>query len=302
MSAFVYGWDNEEKSKTFWLRFTPCTREPKSWKEEVYAAACSIAQRTKKPIWVCYSGGIDSEVACQAFYDQKIPFSVLTLEHAGRTNARDIAHAVRWCRARNVFQKIVTIDMPTFLTSDIEAYAKQYAAIHPFRYLQIKLMELVEDMGGYAVLCSGEQLYQVDLTKPHLTRDDVYLPFSNGHALPLEWCKDNKTEHEPYFHFSTPELCLSYTRLPLVSFVLNNPESLFRHKSNIYTFKRVVYQSIWTDLVSRCKDDGLSGDIKLLVDDSRTRLREQFGAQFVEIRLPVPSFQGQLTGGENRVI
>lgn len=296
MSAFNYGWDADKtEGDSFWIRFNPCTREPQRWKEELYAGARSIANRANKPIWVCSSGGIDSEVACRAFYDQGLHFSVLTLEHEAGTNQHDIEYAKKWCRKHGVTQKIVNIDMPVFLTSEVDAYTKDYIAIHPFRYLQVKLMELVEEMGGYAVLGGGEQVYKADLSKPLITREDLYLSLSNGIAVPLEWCKDNRTSHEPYFHYSTPELCLSYISLPLVSFALNNPESVFRHTANAFTLKRVVYQSVWTDLEIRTKSHGFE-KIMPLVQETRARLRKQFEGQYIPINLPIVSFESQLTG------
>lgn len=294
MTAFTFGDGDGEGGAGFWLRFNPCTREPKSWKEELYAAARAIADMATKPIWVCFSGGIDSEVACQAFYDQQIPFSVLTLEFEGGLNRQDIQYAIKWCQNRGVHQKIVPLDIASFLSADVAGY-ERYPAVHPFRYIQIRLMELVEGMGGYAVLCSGEQVYDVDRTKSVITRRDLFLPFSNGNIVPLEWCKDNATSHEPYFHFRTPELCLSYMRLPLVDFALNNPEVLFRHWSNSYTFKRIVYQSVWTNLEIRYKRDGYE-QIRPLIDASRDALKEKFWPQYKERNISVPEFERQLLG------
>ncbi len=292
MTAFTFEAGGKEKDGAFSLRFTPCSREPAIWKEEIYTAAHSIAHKAKKPLWVCSSGGIDSEVACQAFYDQQIPFSVLTLEFEDGLNQHDIHYAAQWCRDRGVHQEIVPLNITSFISSGVAAY-ERYPAVHPFRYIQIRLMEHVEERGGYAVLCSGEQVYDVDRTKPVITRSDLFLPFSNGNAIPLEWCKDNSTAHEPYFHFSTPELCLSYLRQPLVDFVLNNPELLFRHWSNAYTFKRIVYQSVWTNLALRYKRDGYER-IRPMIDASRNALREKFHEQYRECNISVPELERQL--------
>lgn len=296
MSAFNYVHGRSaEGTDTLSIHFNSCSREPLSWEEELYAAARTIVNRTAKPIWVCSSGGIDSETVCRAFYDQGMNFSVLTLEHAAGTNYHDIKYAIEWCRERGVHQKIVKIDMSAFLTSEVEEYASTYSAVHPFRYFQIKLMQIVEDMGGFAVLAGGEQLYLADRTKPCLTRDDLYLLFAVGNIAPLEWCKDNKVSHEPYFYFSTPELCLSYTHIPIISFALSNPDAVFRHKSNTYTLKRLAYQSVWTDIKARYKSDGFER-IDPLVQDARKRMRERFGDSLPTFRLPVPEFERQLKG------
>lgn len=296
MSALSYTKETDKSGEGLMrVGFDACTRRPLSWKEEIYAAARDIAGRTTKRIWVCSSGGIDSELACRAFFDQSIPFSVLTLEHIGGTNDHDIKYARKWCIARGVEQKVVQIDMAHFLNAEVARYAERYQAVHPFRYFQIKLMELVEDMGGYAVLCSGEQLYQADLSKAVITRADMYLPLTNGNIVPLQWCDDNDLEHEPYFHYATPELCLSYMREPLVAFALDNPELVFRHPANVYTFKRLVYQSIWNDIEIRYKYDGYENIRKPLFEDALKRLHERFDANFVQYRIPVDECIEQLS-------
>ncbi len=294
MGALQYKKEATERGKdSLSFYFLPCEREPLSWKEELFAAARSIVNRTNKPIWVCSSGGIDSEIACRSFYDQGINFSVLTVEHEAGTNYHDIKFAIEWCRERGVQHKIVKLDMPRFLSHDVEEYAKKYPAFHPFRYFQIRLMEIVEEMGGFAVLAGGEQLYQTDRTKQLLTKDDVTLMFTTGNIAPLEWLKDTKLDHEPYFYFSQPEVCAAYMRIPLVEFAINNPEAVFRHKANTFTLKRLVYQSVWTDLEVRYKADGFE-KIKKLVNDSADQLKQRFQADFVIHHMPVTVFESQL--------
>jgi hypothetical protein len=297
MNAHRYAWEKDRaENEALRFYFEACTREPLAWKEEVYAAARTIADKTKKPIWVCSSGGIDSEIACRAFFDQGIDFSVLTLRHAGGTNDHDIKYAIEWCRARGVHQKIVSIDMEHFLTKEVDEYMKKYVAVHPYRYFQIKLMSLVEQMGGYAVICSGEQIYRTDPEAKVIERKDMYMFFSIGNTVPFEWCKDNNTDHEAYFYYTTPELCLSYLRLPLVKFVLDNPEQVFRHKRNTFVLKRLVYQGVWPDIEPRFKLDGFE-NLQPLIDDALRRMKNSFGSKLVEFRLSIPEFERQLSAG-----
>ena len=295
MSALRYQRKSEHGIDSLVFSFDSCIREPCVWKEEIYAAARVIANRANKPIWVCSSGDLDSEIVCRAFFDQGIHFSVLTIEHATGTNHRDIKYAIEWCRVRGVRQKIVKVDMQIFFTKEVDVYADRYVAEHPFRYFQIKLMEIVEEMGGYAVLAGGEQVYVVDQSESTIMQEDVSLLCTVGTIAPIEWYKDRTTEHEPHFYFRTPELCLSFMRLPLVAFALNNPESVFRHSANAHTFKRLVYQSIWTDIEIRYKSDGFE-KIRSLEQDAIRRMRRRFGSKLVTYRLPVTVFERQLTG------
>ena len=61
-----------------WFRFSHCTRTPLSWMEELEKGAISLAESTTKPIWICSSGGVDSETLCEVFLKLGLPFNVLT--------------------------------------------------------------------------------------------------------------------------------------------------------------------------------------------------------------------------------
>lgn len=288
--------DPASSSEEFSIWFSGIRRAPGDWKSEMYTYARELASSTQRPLWVCFSGGIDSEVACRALYDQGIPFSILTLEHAQGTNLNDTSYARAWCKKFGVLQKIEKIDIDAFLTTDVDEYAKKYPAIHPFRFLQIRLMEIIESFGGYAVLCSGEQLYMTDYSLPIWTNKDVYISLSNGTTIPMQWCKDNNAEHEPYFHFGSPEMCLSYMDLPVVEFALNHPDSIFRHRNNKYLLKRLAYQSVWTDIDRRPKLDGFE-QISPLFEACRTRLLTEYGSKHIEVRVSVEELRAQLTKG-----
>jgi len=293
MSALTYGTDPEGKA---WLRFLSCTREPGTWKEELAAAARAIAQKADRPLWICSSGGLDSEIACRSFYDQGLHFSVLSLAYEGGANAYELRHAIAWCRDRGVTHRIVPFDMAAFLRHGMYVYAERYPAIHPFRYVQLKLLEMVDEFGGLAVLCSDDQLYRLrDGTEPPLAKRDLELRFSNGSLVPLHWRDARGTSHEPYFHFATPELCLSFLRLPLIRFAIEHPESVFMHRHNVHFLKTLVYQSVWTDVVPRRPSDGFNGLRRELMDAQST-LVERFGRLHEPIIISVDEFESQLTG------
>lgn len=286
---------NADGTRGLTFSFAPCTREPGSWREEVYATARDIARKAQKPIWVCASGGIDSEIVCRAFFDQGINFSVLTLAFEGGKNEHDMRYATKWCAEHGVKQLVVPFNAEKFLIEEVEVYAESYVALHPFRYFQIRLMELVESMGGYAVLAGGEQLYYVQVPLVQMRPEDVHLIFAIGNTVPFDWCNNTQTQHEPYFYFRTPEVCASFLRHPLVSFALQNPSHIFGHTSNTYLLKRMAYQAVWTDLELRFKATGFER-VQKLVDDAQRRMREKFKDSLLVYRLPVVEFQKQLAG------
>jgi hypothetical protein len=285
MNSLLYTYD-PTIAGSFKISFKRCSREPKSWKEELYAAALEIVNESTKPLWLCFSGGIDSEVLCEAFFNQGINFSVLTLEHVGGTNEHDIGFARKWCRAHGVTQKIVQIDMDKFLKEDIERYITDgYVAFHPFRYQQIKLLEIAESLGGRAILGGGEHLYEVKKGLKQLSPEDIYHQYLSEFITPLEWNARNGTKHRPYFYLQTPELMLSYLNLPFIECALTHPET-FRHPASKYLLKRLAFQAEWPENEARAKYDGfekIRSDIHAKRDDMQLR----FGDMAQSFDLPI---------------
>ncbi len=275
--------------------FSPCTREVLGLAEEVDAAARDIASeasRLNKPVWVCFSGGIDSEVVCESLHRQGIHFRVLTLEHEEGTNEYDIAYAKKWCASHHVEQKIVSLNMGKFIRTEIDQYVEAgYIANYPFRYLQLRLLEIIEGMGGYGVLGGGEHMYA---TETVAGKESIVLHFQTGYAAPLEWCRRRTTAHEPYFFFRTPELMRSYMTQPIVSCALEYPET-FRHQANAYLLKRLVYHSTWPFMETRHKYDGFER-VRDVARARRLQLEKHFGKRFSVYTLPVTVLSKQLTG------
>jgi len=271
----------------FEVKFKKCSQAPLSWKEEIYKAAVKIAQSTTKTIYLCMSGGIDSEVMCQAFWDQKIPFKGLTLEHKEKTNRHDIRYAIEWCRRHKVEHEIIPFDVKGFLEKEIDSYVDQgYEAGHPYFYFQIRLMEIAEKLGGCAVLGGGEQLYFFNDGRPSLS-------FESGRMASLAYCQRNNLQHMPYFYLSTPELCLSYNQIPAVKYILNHPE-LLKPLDNTYLMKRFIYQSIWPDLKPREKYHGYEG-VAVMAAYTSARLQANLKDKLQTFYLPADEFESQLT-------
>ncbi len=275
------------------FHFSHCTREPLSWLEELEKAAVLLAASTTKPIWICSSGGVDSETLCEVFFRLKLPFSVLTIEFAEGKNAHDIAHAKEWCRRHGVRHELYPLDIFDFVKHELDQYIEQgYVAGELFRYLMVKEVAVVHEMGGFAVLAGGEQLYEVDASKDVLTAADPYLKADITYTTPLEWCRRHGVRHEPYFYFSTPEIMLAWLRIPLVDFVLHHPE-FFRHPSNKHALKNSVIRYHFPQQQWRNKYTGFEQVLNLdaLV---KAKLQEHFGDRVQKSRLYVSELLQQL--------
>jgi hypothetical protein len=286
--AFSYSFD------PFSVKFDPCTREPQDWKEQMRTLARKLANGAgSRPIIVCAGGRIGSELICRALFEEGIHFSVVTVEYTDGANREDVEYARAWCIAHGIEQKVITLDMAKFFSKDIERYITEgYRARNLFRYFQLFLLETVESLGGYAVLGCGAQMYRLASEVPR--EEDVYLQYERGLTVPIEWMDTNNTSHCAYFFASNPEMCLAYLRIPIVDFAVRHP-SIFSHENNRSLFKRLVYQSLWPDIVPRKSMSGYDR-IKPLRIQVQNKLMARFGESIEMYRLPVVQFRQQLEG------
>ncbi|HVP43625.1 MAG TPA: hypothetical protein VMS96_09330 [Terriglobales bacterium] len=294
MDNLQYRWD-ELGFPTPASRFTfsHCTREPLSWTEELEKAAIDLAKSARRPIWICSSGGVDSETLCEIFLRLNLSFKVLTLEFVDGKNAHDIVHAKQWCKQHGVAQELYPFDIFDFVKNELDQYIEEgYVAGELFRYLMVKEVAVVDEMGGFAVLAGGEQLYHVDGSREVLTAADPYLQADITYTTPLEWCRRHGVRHEPYFYFSTPEIMLAWLRIPLVDFVLHHPD-YFRHPTNKHALKNSVIRYHFPQQQWRNKCTGFEQVLNLdaLV---RAKLVEHFGARVQKSRLYVSELLQQL--------
>ncbi len=274
------------------FEFSHSARTPLPWIEELEKAA-SLAKSTTKPIWICSSGGVDSETVCEIFLRLNLPFNVLTIEFADGKNSHDVVYAKRWCQQNQVRQELYPLDIFDFVKDDLDNYIEDgYVAGELFRYMMIKEMSIVESIGGFAVLAGGEQLYEVDASKEVLTAADPYLKVDISYTTPLEWCRRNHVQHEPFFYFSTPEIMLAWLQLPIVKFVLSNPD-FFRHPTNKHALKNSVIRYHFPQQQWRNKYTGFEQVVNL-ARMVQARLENHFGARIQKSRLYVSELLKQL--------
>jgi len=293
-----YRWDEPNfPTPASRFKFSHCSRTPLSWMEELEKAALALAESTTKPIWICSSGGVDSETVCEIFHRLKLPFNVLTIEFADGKNAHDVVHAKRWCQQNHVRQELFPLDIFAFVKNELDQYIEDgYVAGELFRYMMIKELSIVESMGGFGVLAGGEQLYEVDATKKVLTAADPYLKVDISYTTPLEWCRRNCRRHEPFFYFGTSEIMLAWLRIPFVDFVLNHPDFL-RHPTNKHALKNSVIRYHFPHQQWRNKYTGFE-QVLPLARMVQERLENHFGARIQKSRLYVSELLQQLEPAE----
>lgn len=252
--AFTYQFNPTVKNS---ILFNSITRPCSTWGQEVLMAVEQIRSSTTKDLVVCYSGGIDSELICQALLQKKIPFKVLTVKFKSDQNNYDIDFSTKFCKQHNINQTFIDIDPIEFYTNGIQKYILQgFKAHNLYRYLQMFLLEYVEKLDATAIIGSGEQMYAV-------VDDQPGVEYFGDFFTTLEFNKTLSNFHYPCFYYSTPELVLSYMETPPVAMLLSNPAYLRRQfwppkkeafSSNLV--KQIVIYNTFPELELRRKYTG----------------------------------------------
>jgi hypothetical protein len=214
----------------FKIWYSPCERESLSWTEEIKIAADIIAQSTNKDIWVCMSGGVDSEIVARTLKNNNIPFRALIARFLDELNLHDIGFAIEYCQANNIDYKIIDFDIIEFLQQGYKTYMNQnLVSNNVFRYYAIELLQQIENMDGYAILggkSAGLELQQKRIADIDLNNDPVCDTYDIGSLAPLEWCRKNNLDHSVFFYQTTSEIHHAYLKDPVSQLLINNPHML----------------------------------------------------------------------------
>ncbi len=160
---FKFGFDQPDFSartsptQTWTVNYGSIERPVQDWKSECLIAAKQIAETTSKQIYVCFSGGIDSEVAIESFRLAGIPVVAAIMRFKNGLNSHDISWAEKYCRRHQIRMEYYDVDVNAFYQS--QEYREVISAtncFYPMLSLQMKIMEWVAQNGGFPVVGSAE--------------------------------------------------------------------------------------------------------------------------------------------------
>lgn len=282
MIAFDYSYID----KKFDVKFKPVSRQIKSWKEELLLSAKSIADSTDKPLYVLMSGGIDSEQVARVFLELKIDFTALTMTHKNKTNLHDIKDAIDFCTNHNIKQTFVELDTEYFFSQQIEKYINQgYRSTNVYHYLQLFLIDKLEELGGFGIGGAGEQVY-------YTVDNEVHLKINPHYTLGMDYCKNNNYQHNLWFNLSTPEIYASYLNIDLVKLLTKEPEYFVNHHYASFE-KIIIYHSHWPKMKKRFKYSGFEYLQETMRDIKEKELTERF-PDLIDYYFPIENVKREL--------
>jgi hypothetical protein len=237
-------------SSIFSIKLTSVSRKPQPWKDELIIAAKEYT-KFNRHLFVSMSGGIDSEVTAISFLNAGIPFTPLILQYEFNNkilNNYDIKYAFEFCTKHNLSPMIHSVNPVEFVkmaTSDDYAKYTQIAGV--YMYVQIYLINLVEDMNGMLVGGGTEQNWRYSTELEFCIR--------SSYLTAYQYMYDNNLKHWPSFHWTTPELIRSYIDVPVVKKALEKPKN-FKIKDYVNSIKIRAFHENFPELILRKKYHG----------------------------------------------
>jgi len=237
-----------------------------NFREQCIRAASLIGKSTSEDIWLCFSGGIDSEIAFHSLRIAEVPFKVAICKFKDGINEHDIKWARKICSDYNIEYREWELDIVKFLEGPVFDVAEKYKIITSHAPWHIWLAEQVP---GYSIFAGGDLIIRREENTVNYT-----ISWSPHSVLVYRYLLDSNREGQPIFFLHTPELMASFILHPYVQNFLKVSKSM--SMLGIKYFKPAVYISSWPEMIyQRQKYTGLE-TIKEFDDSKRKILWEKY--------------------------
>ncbi len=236
---------------TYTVDYSPVSRPPQSFFTEVRQSVQLAYDARQAPMYICYSGGLDSEFVLHAFCEQKIPFTPVILKT--QYNHHDIAYAIRFCENRNLRYQLIDLDFDHFVTSGKMLDICLDAKTGPGNAV---LLWLYTQIDGSVITGEGDQLLGRKVDDPQW-----YVYEDENDTRIMEFRKKHQVLGPPFLlSCYTPEQMLSYLLEPVIVDLVNNriPKKL----SNVSSKARIYSGCSGYDFEARPKFHGFENTME----------------------------------------
>ena len=119
-----------------------CNRIPMNVRGEIIRTAKIISRKHKEKMSVFFSGGLDSEIAINAWIESRAPFTPVIVKFINDLNIDDVSQAVKFCDAYGLNPTILDFDPVKFYESgEWQRVAKDYQSYTFYQQILLKVAE-----------------------------------------------------------------------------------------------------------------------------------------------------------------
>lgn len=213
-------------NESFTIDIDPAKRIPNSFGKELVANAQEIYDLRQGPVYVLYSGGIDSELVMEVFLSLKMKVVPVITRLLPNYNSNDLEYAFKYCKYRNIDPLVIDINLDEFITGT--EMLKTSEQVGPAPYQMLPILNVALKLDGTVISGNNEPYFGPDDTdnKWYLT-DKEYL------------CVWNRL-YEKGKIYGTPSF-LSWTSETMLAFCLD--PTIVKLGNNQLIGKRGTYSS-----------------------------------------------------------
>lgn len=279
---FQFGYDsllfNQRQSpeQKWIISYGHIDRAVQDWKNECILAARDIAIQSNRQIYICLSGGIDSEVTIESFRLAGVPVIAAVMRFKDQLNAHDIFWAERYCHRHRISIEYYDVDALGFYkTQEYQSIVDSTQCFYPMLSLQMKVMSWVVEKKGFPVLGSAEcYLERLPNQKWVLYEREIY-------AALYRYQIQKKFEGVCGFFQWSPEMMYSFLVDPMIKKLIHNE---LLEKNNSLEIKQDLY-SYYFQTEPRKKYYGWE-KFSLIEEGMRQELLRRFHFARTEIKTP----------------
>ena len=228
---------NKIPSLGSYISVPPYKNHGKSIRDDYFSLVQDFANKYKDYKFVLgMSGGIDSEVCAETFYQLNIPFRVLSLRLFKGQNDFDLVYAAKYCKDRKINQKIIPLSYNKLIRNIIPKAVKYGQFTHSIS--QVALTFLFDYIGEKEILINSGH------------NPDYYL------QLGLGWWEDSPNYIK--YAINTKNKFMTFTSLEPIfcHYAKNHDSSQPGEKDNSF-----LYES-YDNLIHRIKYTGWEKSLK----------------------------------------
>lgn len=265
----------------FEVSYAAASRSPQTFRTECSLLAATLAEEARgMPIYVCISGGVDSEVVCRAFIEAGISFTPVVFRY--KLHQRDDLGAIsRFVTAQGLQLKTIPFDEEEFVRFELKNWANRYPISEPFAAFD---MARIERLDGCVVFGCG----------------DIVLESENGTLSSYElgsffqppiFMRDQKRPGCYQFFQGSSEIMLSAINDPIMQRWISLQARM--KFPNSRQFKAYALKKIWPDLELRRKWTGYERFAALYFEGQKI-LQQSLSSNGDRFDLPLQALINQL--------
>lgn len=261
---FKFGWGEglynfNNKQGKYWVKFGRAQYIPKSFREECVRAARLIYENANKPLLVCFSGGIDSEVIVRSLQEANAVFSVaimrINYKDLKNINQHDTSFAYAYATKHNIPIIEYEFDLEDYIKNKFETDSDIFG-----NYLGIlSHTEIVKHFPDYHCVLGGGDIKLLRHRyngRPELP--GLYIEESEISINAIEAAYNNNSSVSNRFFMHTPELMLAWLLDHDVAHFIKYEKALVSNFTTINSngIKAFAYYRNWPDMEPRPKFNG----------------------------------------------